>query len=101
VIVSPTPGQALQRGTAQEVWGWAWADAGIDRVEVGVDGGATWREADLEPRAERAWQRFALSWRVTDPGPVVMCSKAFSHDGAGQPKSGRRNAIHRVEVNVL
>jgi Mo-co oxidoreductase dimerisation domain len=98
--VSPAPGQALKRDTLQEVWGWAWADRGIDRVDVSVDDGATWMEAQVEPRAERAWQRFFLSWRVTDPGVIVLCSKAYSRDGARQPEFGRRNAIHRSEVKV-
>jgi DMSO/TMAO reductase YedYZ molybdopterin-dependent catalytic subunit len=101
VIVSPAPGQALKRDTLQEVWGWAWADRGIDRVDVSVDGGATWMEAQVERRAARAWQKFFLSWRVTDPGVVVLCSKAYAHDGASQPEFGRRNAIHRSEVNVV
>jgi sulfane dehydrogenase subunit SoxC len=101
IIVSPAPGQALKRATAQEVWGWAWADPGVDRVDVSVNGGATWVEAQVEPRTERAWQRFVLSWRASDPGAVVLCSKAFSHDGAIQPESGLRNAIHRTEVKVV
>jgi DMSO/TMAO reductase YedYZ molybdopterin-dependent catalytic subunit len=101
VIVSPAPGQALQRDTLHEVWGWAWADQGIDRVEVSVDGGATWREVQVEPREERAWQRFVLSWRATDPGAVVLCSKAYAHDGTRQPECGHRNAIHRIEVHVV
>jgi sulfane dehydrogenase subunit SoxC len=101
VIVSPAPGQALKRDTPQEIWGWTWADRGIHRVDVSVDGGATWMEAQVEPRAERAWQRFVLSWRATDPGAVVLCSKAYSRDGARQPEFGRRNAIHGTEVNVV
>jgi Mo-co oxidoreductase dimerisation domain len=101
VIVSPAPGQALKRDAPQEVWGWAWADRGIDRVEVSVDGGAMWMEAQVEPHADRVWQRFVLSWRATDPGAVVLCSKAYSHDGARQPEFGRRNAIHRIEVKVI
>jgi DMSO/TMAO reductase YedYZ molybdopterin-dependent catalytic subunit len=101
VIVSPAPGEAIQRELPHEVWGWAWADRGIEHVEVSVDGGATWREARVEPRSERAWQQFACSWRPTDPGAVVLCSRASSRDGATQPESGRRNAIHRVEVTVL
>ena len=101
IIVSPAPGQALKRDTPQEIWGWAWADRGIDRVDVSVDGSATWIEAQVEPRAEHAWQRFALSWRATNPGVVVLCSKAYSRDGARQPEFGRRNAIHRIEVKVV
>jgi hypothetical protein len=55
----------------------------------------------VEPRAERAWQRFALAWRADDPGMVMLCSKAYSRDGARQPEFGRRNAIHRIEVKVI
>jgi DMSO/TMAO reductase YedYZ molybdopterin-dependent catalytic subunit len=101
IIVAPAPGQTLKRDTPQEFWGWAWADRGIDRVEVSADGGATWMEAQVEPRAERAWQRFVLSWRATDPGAVVLCSKAYAHDGARQPEFGWRNAIYRIEVKVV
>jgi hypothetical protein len=101
VIVSPAPGQVLKRDTPQEVWGWPWADRGIDRVELSVDSGTAWMEARVEPRAERAWQRFVLSWRATGPGAIVLCSSAYSSDGARQPEFGRRNAIHRIKVKVV
>lgn len=39
--------------------------------------------------------------RHTISGAVVLCSRACSHDGAGQPEFGRRNAIHRIEVKVV
>jgi DMSO/TMAO reductase YedYZ molybdopterin-dependent catalytic subunit len=101
VIVSPASGQTLQRDTPQEIWGWAWADGGIAEVEVSVDGGTRWREAQVEPRVERAWQRFALAWRPNGIGTAVLCARAYSHDGAAQPESDRRNAIHRIEVTVV
>jgi sulfane dehydrogenase subunit SoxC len=101
VIVSPAPGQAIKRDTPQEVWGWTWADRGVDRVDVSVDGGATWMAAQTDPRVERAWQRFVLTWRASDPGVAVLCSRAYSDDGTRQPEFGRRNAIHRVEVKVV
>ena len=101
IIVSPAPGQALQRETPQEVWGWAWADRGIDRVDVSADGGATWMEAQVEPRVQRAWQRFVLSWRPNGPGRIALCSKAYSSDGVSQPEFGYRNAIHRIDVKVV
>jgi DMSO/TMAO reductase YedYZ molybdopterin-dependent catalytic subunit len=101
IIVSPAPGEALKRNIQQEVWGWAWADDRIERVDVSVDGGATWTKAEVEARAERAWQRFALSWRPNNSGLVVLCSNACSHDGTRQPEFGRRNAIHRIEVKVV
>jgi DMSO/TMAO reductase YedYZ molybdopterin-dependent catalytic subunit len=100
IIVAPAPGQTLERNTAHELWGWAWGDCEIDRVDVSIDGGATWTASHVEPRAERAWQRFALSWRAKDPGIAVLCSKAYSR-GVTQPEFGRRNAIHRVEATVV
>jgi sulfane dehydrogenase subunit SoxC len=101
IIVSPAAGQALKRDIRQEVWGWAWADGGIERVEVSVDGGVTWMEAQVEPRTERAWQRFVLPWTPRYPGAAVLCSNAYGQCGTRQPEVGRRNAIHRVEVTVL
>jgi DMSO/TMAO reductase YedYZ molybdopterin-dependent catalytic subunit len=99
VIVSPA--QALKRDTPQEIWGWAWADRGINRVDVSVDGGATWTEAQVDPRLERACQRFVLSWRAANPGAVMLCCRGHSQDGARQPELGRRNAIHRIDVKVV
>jgi sulfane dehydrogenase subunit SoxC len=101
IIVAPAPGQTLKRDTPQEVWGWAWADRGIHRVDVSVDGGVTWTRAQVEARTERAWQRFVFSWRATGPGAVVLCARAHAHGGATQPAFGRRNAIHRIEVKVV
>lgn len=100
VIVSPAPEQTLERGVSREIWGWAWADGGVSRVDVSADGGTTWMEAKVEPRSERAWQRFAMDWRPADPGPFVLCSRASSQDATTQPDSGHRNAIYRVEVRV-
>jgi DMSO/TMAO reductase YedYZ molybdopterin-dependent catalytic subunit len=99
VIVSPAPGETLARGTPVEIWGWAWADGGVDRVEVSMDGGASWQAAPVEAREDRTWQRFGASWRFTDSGPVTLCARAASA-GVIQPPGGRRNAIHRVEVVV-
>jgi hypothetical protein len=55
----------------------------------------------VEPRTERVWQRLLLFWRATVPGAVVPYSRVYLHDGATQPKFGRRNAIHRIEVKVF
>jgi DMSO/TMAO reductase YedYZ molybdopterin-dependent catalytic subunit len=100
VIVSPAPGETLARDAPVQIWGWAWADDGIDRVDVSTDGGATWLTAQVEAREDRAWQRFNASWRCVESGTLVLCSRAVSGTGAIQPPTGRRNAIHRVGVSV-
>jgi DMSO/TMAO reductase YedYZ molybdopterin-dependent catalytic subunit len=100
VIVAPTPGETRTRELASEIWGWAWSDDGIARVDISTDGGATWSAAELEAREDRSWQRFRVLWRPVDPGAVALCSRAASRSGATQPTSGRRNAVHRVDISI-
>ena len=38
VIVAPSPGAMHRRGTQVEVWGWAWSDEDLARVDVSTDG---------------------------------------------------------------
>ena len=100
VIVEPSPGAALGLGKPATAWGRAWADGGVERVDVSVDGGATWRPAVLEAPTGHRWQRFAFDWRPDRRGPAAMMSRATSKGGDVQPPDGRRNAIHRVDVTV-
>jgi DMSO/TMAO reductase YedYZ molybdopterin-dependent catalytic subunit len=100
VIVAPAPDAAINASEATEIWGWAWADGGVGQVEISVDGGS-WQPALLEPAAERAWQRFTLSWLPEKRGTVTLASRASAARGECQPASGRRNAIHRVSVGVI
>ena len=93
-IVAPT-GEIAARPV--EVWGWAWCDGGIARVEVSTDGGTTWRDATLDPATGRGWQRFALDW-APGPGPAVLMSRATDTQGATQPAQGARNAVFSVAV---
>lgn len=48
-LVAPAPGAVLK---AEEtvIWGWAWGELPIDRVEISTDGGESWRDAELEAR---------------------------------------------------
>jgi sulfane dehydrogenase subunit SoxC len=100
VIVAPAPAHILVRGEPVEISGWSWADDGIERVEVSTDAGVTWNAAKVEPRQDRAWQRFSMAWRPPAQGAATLCSLARSRAGTVQPMDGRRNAVHRVEVTV-
>jgi DMSO/TMAO reductase YedYZ molybdopterin-dependent catalytic subunit len=100
VIVAPAPGERRTRGAPFEIWGWAWSDGGIERVDVSADGGVTWSAAELEAREDRSWQRFRAYWRPFAAGAITLCSRAMARGGAMQPVSGRRNAIHRVEISI-
>lgn len=99
VIVAPAPGARVSASKAIEIWGWAWADGGVNQVDVRVDGGK-WEPAQLEPASGRAWQRFTLSWLPSKRGAVTLASRASIASGERQPASGRRNAIYHVPVTV-
>jgi DMSO/TMAO reductase YedYZ molybdopterin-dependent catalytic subunit len=101
VIVAPAPDRSVARRAPVEVWGWAWADGGVSAVEVSIDGGASWRPADLEPPIGRAWQRFSVIWRPAQAGRYELCSSARTAEGRRQPASGARNELHRVAISAV
>jgi DMSO/TMAO reductase YedYZ molybdopterin-dependent catalytic subunit len=100
VIVHPRAGRPLNAGTAVRLWGWAWCDGPLARVEVSLDGGLTWIEARLEPRNERGWPKFAVDWTPFRIGPYALMSRAVASNGRQQPLAGRRNAIYSISVEV-
>jgi DMSO/TMAO reductase YedYZ molybdopterin-dependent catalytic subunit len=101
LIVSPTPHESIGLSAEREIWGWAWADGGIRSVHVRADDAATWRPAELEPPRGREWQRFSMLWTPRQRGAVVLASRAKAMGGLLQARSGRRNAIYDVLVNVI
>src|SRR5207244_9993402 len=65
IITRPSGGQRLNSQGFHEITGIAWSGHGkIARVEVSVDDGKSWQEAQLqEPVLTRALTRFRLPWR--------------------------------------
>jgi DMSO/TMAO reductase YedYZ molybdopterin-dependent catalytic subunit len=89
--------------------GFAWAgENAIERVEVSVDGGSRWREAQLSSqKLPFAWRLFTLNWTPADPGYYTILSRATDTAGRVQPfvpawnPSGYLwNGIDRVGVTV-
>jgi DMSO/TMAO reductase YedYZ molybdopterin-dependent catalytic subunit len=100
LIVAPAPDAAVPLGAPCTVWGWAWSDRGVARVEVSTDGGRHWQVATLERRSGRSWQRYSFDWRPDRAGPAELCVRAVDVNGAGQPDDDARNAVHRVAVRI-
>ena len=100
VIVSPAPDQSVRAGEEILVWGRAWADGGVSRVEFSGDGGVNWSNTDLAAGAGRRWQRFSVNWRPPRAGRFTLSSRAYNATGECQPSTGRRNAIYEVNVQV-
>ncbi|CAK1359357.1 Sulfite oxidase, mitochondrial [Cercospora beticola] len=100
LIVRPRDGEIVDgQGREVEIWGWAWSAPGVERVEVSVDGGKSWSDADVVERVEHEWQKFSAKV-VLDAGSYFVVARAISKDGDVQPLEGRRNHVHRINIQV-
>ncbi len=93
IITRPSGGQAIRKGF-NEITGLAWSGHGkIAKVDVSVDGGATWREARLqEPVFTRCLTRFRLPWTWSGE-PTVLLSRATDETGYVQPSFEELKAV--------
>jgi DMSO/TMAO reductase YedYZ molybdopterin-dependent catalytic subunit len=107
VISGPLDGATLKPGRVA-IHGAAWAgEAGIARVEISTDGGATWAPANFgEERARYAWRLWRHEW-IAKPGDFSIRSRATDSQGRVQPATGvwnpsgyLYNAIDEVKVRV-
>lgn len=122
LIVQPAAGAVASGGTAAvtgarvapnggfvEVTGVAWSGEGqVVKVEVSVDGGATWDPAEFYgPVSRWAWRQWRYAWKPSGPGSHVVVSRATDSAGNTQPMqavwnpSGYHwNAVDSVIVEV-
>jgi sulfane dehydrogenase subunit SoxC len=98
VITFPSGGQKLGASGFYAISGLAWSGRGrIVRVEVSVDGGASWRDAELQkPVLTKSLTRFGLPWRW-DGAPARLQSRATDETGYVQPE--RRALIEARGLN--
>ncbi len=98
----------LVQAGAVTLEGRAWAGRqSVSRVEVSVDGGATWSEAQLgETISPYAWTAWTFPWNA-QPGSHTLCVRATDSQGNGQSLDQQwnfggygNNMIQRVEVRV-
>jgi DMSO/TMAO reductase YedYZ molybdopterin-dependent catalytic subunit len=94
-------GPCVLRGRAWSGW------APVQQVEVSVDGGESWADADVERELDaRAWRGWSWEWDAT-PGEYVICSRATDGAGNVQPveapwnlKGYANNEVERIAVTV-
>lgn len=102
--VSPDP----RVGRSSWVAGVAWAgDRGIARLDVSVDGGRSWRAAQLrEPVGPLAWMQWAHRWTPDRSGVQRVICRATDGDGMVQDSKRRRphpagaTGYHEIDVEV-
>ena len=83
---------------------------GIARVDVSLDGGHTWRQADLQRVISRwAWRLWSITVEA-EPGPLSLTARAWDDTGVTQPESPAalwnprgyaNNAWAHVELTVI
>ena len=86
VITVPSGGQRLKKPGYVEIRGLAWSGRGrVEKVEVSVDGGTTWRTARLQaPVLPKCHTRFCLDW-WWDGREAVLQSRCIDETGYRQP----------------
>ena len=98
MIVRPRPNEVIKSRQVQ-VEGWAWSPDGVGSVEINCDGEETWTKAAVDEGFEHAWQRYVAVLEMA-LGRHTVVARAMSVSGEKQPLSGRRNHVHRVEIDV-
>jgi DMSO/TMAO reductase YedYZ molybdopterin-dependent catalytic subunit len=87
IITRPGDAALWKRGPVQ-LTGVAWAGENqVDRVDVSIDGGKTWRPAKLgADKAKYAWRLWSLDWTPPTTGNFVILSRATDDKGNTQPE---------------
>jgi DMSO/TMAO reductase YedYZ molybdopterin-dependent catalytic subunit len=108
VISGPSDAARLKPGKIA-IHGVAWAgEAEIARVEISIDGGATWNPATLSHEQSRyAWRLWSYDWKSARSGDHTIMSRATDTQGRTQPltpvwnPSGYLyNAVDQVTIHV-
>jgi DMSO/TMAO reductase YedYZ molybdopterin-dependent catalytic subunit len=111
IITQPLQGQSLPAGPVA-ILGAAYAgEDEIDKVEVSVDDGRTWRPATfLGPRERFAWRQWQFVWEAKDKGDHKIMARATDAKGRIQPMNASWNVLgygnngvqeHAVLVHIV
>jgi hypothetical protein len=85
-IVTPFEQSTLPIDRPSLVGGVAFSgDRGISRVEISLDGGQTWVDANVEEAlSESSWVRWSHEWTPDDELSTVIVARAYEGDGTPQ-----------------
>ena len=87
-IAQPVEGEIVPTNSNVRVHGAAWtSDGEITKVEISVDGGASWNEAKLSDKAvPNAWRLWECQWHTpSTSGKQTLVARATDSRGRTQP----------------
>ena len=86
-IARPVEGTKLTGGDTAIIYGAAWGDVEVVRVEVSVNGGESWNDANLIHDAVHGnWRHWDYTWKVDGQlGSRKLLSRATDAKGNSQP----------------
>jgi sulfane dehydrogenase subunit SoxC len=101
-ILRPSGGQRLTRRGFQEIRGIAWSGGGkITRVEVTVDGGKTWKEAQIQgPVHSKAHTRFTFPWSWNGE-EAIIASRSTDERGSSQPLTPQAARMRGLDLETF
>ena len=89
-ILRPSGGMQVPKGGFYEIRGVAWSGGGkITKVEVTVDGGKTWKDAQIQgPVYSKSHTRFVFPWSWNGQETIVA-ARCTDERGATQPTTAQ------------
>ncbi|MDB6022372.1 MAG: yedY [Pedosphaera sp.] len=106
-IARPTEGETVPVNSNVRVHGAAWTGEGeVAKVELSVNGGATWNETKLGEARPNAWRLWEFDWRTpATAGKRALIARATDSHGRTQPVErdpdrGAYMVNHLVPINV-
>ena len=109
LITNLEEGQKFSIGQVIEVKGITWDGGyGIKMVEISIDGGKTWQEAELSKDYGRfSWRQWGFGFRPTKKGKYTIIAKATNRIGQTQtfeliwnPAGYHHNVVQKIKVLV-
>ena len=85
----------------REIWGWAWADGGVTRVQIRASDETECRSAHLEALADQRGSAFPS--RGPRGTGVPCCSPRARRPSVAtaSPSRGGADSIHGIPANVV
>ena len=94
IITQPLTGQSLPAGRVVVLGAAYGGEADVDRVDVSVDAGATWKPAEfIGPHEPYAWRQWQWVWEVREPGAYTLMARAVDDTGRPQPMQAEWNVL--------